>query len=96
MGQSSNILDQFRLDGQVAVVTGGGRGIGEGIALGLAEAGADVVLAARRKDEIEAVAEKVRARGRRALAARRMSCKSIRCAHLRSEPSTKWDASLAG
>ena len=63
-----SILDQFRLDGQVAVVTGGGRGIGEGIALGLAEAGADVVLAARRTDEIEAVADKVRALGRRALA----------------------------
>ncbi|MEQ8859120.1 MAG: SDR family oxidoreductase [Pseudomonadales bacterium] len=62
------ILDQFRLDGQVAVVTGGGRGIGEGIALGLAEAGADVVLAARRTHEIEAVADKVRALGRRALA----------------------------
>ena len=62
------ILDQFKLDGQVAVVTGGGRGIGEGIALGLAEAGADIVLAARRADEIEAVAEKVRALGRRALA----------------------------
>jgi 7-alpha-hydroxysteroid dehydrogenase len=68
MGESSNTLDQFRLDGQVAVVTGSGRGIGEGIALGLAEAGADIVLAARRKDEIEAVAEKVRERGRRALA----------------------------
>lgn len=62
------LLDSFRLDGQVAVVTGGGRGIGEGIALGLAEAGADVVVAARRTNEIEAVAEKVRALGRRALA----------------------------
>ncbi len=63
-----SILDQFKLDGQVAVVTGGGRGIGEGIALGLAEAGADVVVAARRTNEIEAVAEKVRALGRRGLA----------------------------
>ena len=63
-----SILDQFRLDGQVAVVTGGGRGIGEGIALGLAEAGADLVLAARRGEEVEAVAEKVRALGQRALA----------------------------
>lgn len=62
------ILDSFRLDGQVAVVTGGGRGIGEGIALGLAEAGADVVVAARRTEEIEAVAEKIRALGRKALA----------------------------
>jgi 7-alpha-hydroxysteroid dehydrogenase len=62
------ILDRFRLDGQVAVVTGGGRGIGEGLALGLAEAGADVVVAARRTEEVEAVAEKIRALGRRALA----------------------------
>ncbi|MFK7914887.1 MAG: SDR family NAD(P)-dependent oxidoreductase [Pseudomonadales bacterium] len=61
------ILDRFKLDGQVAVVTGGGRGIGEGIALGLAEAGADVVVAARRSAEVEAVAEKIRALGRRAL-----------------------------
>lgn len=62
------ILDQFKLDGQVAVVTGGGRGIGEGIALGLAEAGADVVVAARRTEEVERVAEKVRGLGRKALA----------------------------
>ena len=63
-----SIIDSFRLDGQVAVVTGGGRGIGEGIALGLAEAGADVVVAARRTHEIEAVAEKIRGLGRKALA----------------------------
>ncbi len=62
------IIDRFKLEGQVAVVTGGGRGIGEGIALGLAEAGADVVVAARRTNEIEAVADKVRSLGRRALA----------------------------
>lgn len=61
-------MNAFRLDGKVAVVTGGGRGIGEGLALGLAEAGADVVVAARRTHEVEAVAEKVRALGRRALA----------------------------
>lgn len=62
------LLERFRLDGQVALVTGGGRGIGEGIALGLAEAGADVVVAARRSHEVEAVAEKIRQQGRRALA----------------------------
>jgi 7-alpha-hydroxysteroid dehydrogenase len=63
-----SVLDQFKLDGQVVVVTGGGRGIGEAIALGMAEAGADIVVAARRTHEIEAVADKVRALGRRALA----------------------------
>jgi NAD(P)-dependent dehydrogenase (short-subunit alcohol dehydrogenase family) len=63
-----SIIDRFSLEGQVAVVTGGGRGIGEAIALGMAEAGADIVVAARRTHEIEAVADKVRAIGRRALA----------------------------
>lgn len=62
------MLERFALTGGVAVVTGAGRGIGEGIAIGLAEAGCDVVLTARREAEIEAVAEKVRALGRRALA----------------------------
>jgi 7-alpha-hydroxysteroid dehydrogenase len=62
------ILDKFRLDGHAAVVTGAGRGIGRAIALGLAEAGADVAVAARRTHEIEAVAEEIRQRGRRAVA----------------------------
>ena len=65
---TEQLLDRFALTGGVAVVTGAGRGIGEGIALGLAEAGCDVVLTARREAEIEAVAERVRERGRRALA----------------------------
>jgi 7-alpha-hydroxysteroid dehydrogenase len=63
-----NMLDRFRLDGQVAVVTGGGRGIGRGIALALADCGANVVVLARRQHEVDAVAEEIRARGRRALA----------------------------
>jgi NAD(P)-dependent dehydrogenase (short-subunit alcohol dehydrogenase family) len=63
-----SIIEQFNLGGQVAVVTGAGRGIGEAIAVGLAEAGADVVVAARRTNEIERVAERIEALGRRALA----------------------------
>lgn len=61
------VLDRFQLADGVAVVTGAGRGIGEGITIALAEAGCDVVLTARRENEIEAVAEQVRALGRRAL-----------------------------
>ncbi|MGH9271530.1 MAG: SDR family NAD(P)-dependent oxidoreductase [Ilumatobacteraceae bacterium] len=64
---TDSILDRFRLDGCVVVVTGSGRGIGRGIAVGMAEAGADVVVTARRTDEIEAVVYEVEARGRRAI-----------------------------
>jgi 7-alpha-hydroxysteroid dehydrogenase len=62
------ILDRFRLDGRAAIVTGGGRGIGRTSALALAEAGADVAVAARRLEDLEAVAEQARGLGRRALA----------------------------
>ena len=61
-------MNAFRLDGQVAVVTGGGKGIGRGIALCLAEAGADVVVSARTQSDIDAVAQAVRSTGRNALA----------------------------
>jgi 7-alpha-hydroxysteroid dehydrogenase len=62
------ILDRFRLDGKVAIVTGAGKGIGAGTARALAEAGADVVCAARTAADIEKVADDVRALGRRSLA----------------------------
>ncbi len=62
------ILDRFDLSGHVAIVTGAGKGIGAGCAVGLAEAGADVVLAARTRTDLDAVAELVEAEGRRALA----------------------------
>jgi NAD(P)-dependent dehydrogenase (short-subunit alcohol dehydrogenase family) len=64
---ATSLLDRFRLDGAVAVVTGSGRGIGRGIAIGLADCGADVVVTARRTNEIDEVVTQVEARGRRAL-----------------------------
>jgi 7-alpha-hydroxysteroid dehydrogenase len=61
------ILDRFRLDGRAAIVTGAGRGIGAATAVALAEAGADVVVAARSEDQLREIAATVEAAGRRAV-----------------------------
>ena len=65
---TTDITEQFRLDGKAALVTGAGKGIGKGIAIAFAKAGADVALVARTKDDLEAVATEIRSIGRNAVA----------------------------
>lgn len=60
--------DLFELTGKVAIVTGGSRGLGREMALAFADHGADVVVASRKVQNCETVAEEIRAKGRRALA----------------------------
>lgn len=62
-----SVLDQFTVQGKVAFVTGAARNLGKAIALALAEAGADVVVAARSRAELEKTAEEIRGIGRRAM-----------------------------
>lgn len=62
-GGEAPVLDRFRLDGRVAIVTGASSGLGAGFARALASAGATVVLAARRKERLESLAEEIRAAG---------------------------------
>lgn len=61
-------LSQFSLEGQVALITGGSRGMGEATALAFARAGADVAVTSRKLPDLERVANEVRNLGRKALA----------------------------
>jgi NAD(P)-dependent dehydrogenase (short-subunit alcohol dehydrogenase family) len=65
-----SVLDLFRLDGKVAIVTGASSGLGVAFAQALAEAGADVALAARRVDRLQETVAIVESVGRRAIAVR--------------------------
>jgi NAD(P)-dependent dehydrogenase (short-subunit alcohol dehydrogenase family) len=60
------VLDRFRLDGKRLFITGGSRGLGREMALGIAEAGADVVLVGREPESLDRTAGEIRARGRQA------------------------------
>ncbi|GAA3419000.1 SDR family NAD(P)-dependent oxidoreductase [Streptosporangium vulgare] len=62
------MLERFRLDGKVAIVTGASSGLGVAFARGLAEAGADIVIGARRKDRLEETRALVEETGRRCVA----------------------------
>ncbi|PPR64490.1 MAG: Gluconate 5-dehydrogenase [Alphaproteobacteria bacterium MarineAlpha4_Bin2] len=63
---SDTALPEFSLKGSTALVTGAGRGIGRTLALGLAEAGADIVAMSRSAEELNSVADDIRDRGREA------------------------------
>src|SRR5947208_16257229 len=64
----SNIIDLFSRDGSVAIVTGASSGLGVAFAIGLAEAGADVAICARRVDRLQETKAKVESTGRRCIA----------------------------
>jgi NAD(P)-dependent dehydrogenase (short-subunit alcohol dehydrogenase family) len=65
---ADTVRDRFDLSGRVALVIGGSSGIGRALALGLADAGADVVASSRRSREVADVAREIRAKGRKSLA----------------------------
>ena len=84
-----SILELFNLQGKIALVTGASRGLGEGMALGLAEAGADIVAVASRADNARGTCKKIDALGRRSLA---LGCDSSDSGQIRQTVNTALDA----
>src|ERR671938_1457882 len=68
MNTEANALDLFRLRGKTAIVTGGGRGLGQYMAEALSDAGANVVLCSRKREALEEVKAELEGRGGKALA----------------------------
>ena len=83
-------LKEFDLTGKAAVVVGGGRGIGKGIALAFAEAGADVLVIARSKLEIEQTASEIRGFGRNGMAVSADATKAIDVAKVVTTAISEW------
>ena len=84
-----SILELFNLQGKIALVTGASRGLGEGMALGLAEAGADIIAVASRADNARGTCEKIDALGRKSLA---LGCDSRDSGQIRQTVNTTLDA----
>ena len=82
------LLDRFRLDDKVAIVTGASSGLGVAFADGLAEAGADVAICARRADRLGETRKRVEAQGRRCVAIEADVSKPEDCERV-VEPSTE-------
>ena len=79
------ILDNFAVTDKVAIVTGAGQGIGRSIAIGLAEAGADVVVAARTTSDLDEVVARIEETGRRAFAVQTDVMETDQLEHLVAE-----------
>src|SRR4051794_8440368 len=63
--KAMSVLDRLRLDGKVALVTGGGSGLGQAMALAMADAGADIAVSGRRREPLEETKRLVEGKGRR-------------------------------